>query len=90
MIKRVKLLSLAIALVLVCASQAGAQQDVVPAYRTTFYSDATHQTVVGYLHPDCRVFPFIYVQYYLEGTITYYTEDQFVGSCGPNGWEPIS
>jgi hypothetical protein len=88
MTKRVKLLLLAIAAVLVGASQSSAD-DVVPAYITTLYSDATHQTVVGHIYPDCRVFPYVYVQYTLVGTYSYYGIDEYVGSCGPNGWEPI-
>jgi hypothetical protein len=80
----------AIAAVMLGASQAGAQQDdVVPAYVTTLYSDATHQTVVGHIYPDCRVFPYVYVQYSLEGTYSIYGVDEYVGSCGPYGWEPI-
>lgn len=89
MIKRVKLLLLAIAAVLVGVSQSSAQDDVVPAYVTTLYSDATYQTVVGHIWPDCRVFPYVYVQYTLAGTFSYYGIDEYVGSCGPNGWEPI-
>ncbi len=71
--------------------QARAEQDGVPAYHTTFYSDATYQTAVGSLEPDCRVYPYIYVQYYLTGTHTNYAiDDYIVGYCGPNGWEPIT
>jgi len=72
------------------ANQAGAQQDdVVPAYLTTLYGDATYQTVVGHIYPDCRVEPYVHVQYTLAGTYSYYGIDEYVGSCGPNGWEPI-
>ena len=81
---------IAIAAMLGGASQAAAQQDdVVPAYFTTLYSDATYQTVVGYIYPDCRVFPYVYVQYTLVGTYSQYGIDEYVGSCGPAGWEPI-
>ena len=90
MIKRVKLLALAVVVVLMGASRIGAQQDEVPAYHTTFYSDATHQTEVGYLIPQCRTYPYVYVQYYLVGTYTQYSEDEYVFSCGPGGAEPIS
>ncbi len=90
MIKRVKLLALVVVAVLVGASRTGAQQDEVPAYRTTFYSDATHQTAVGYLYPECRSYPYVYVQYHLVGTYTSYTEDEYVFSCGGSGPEPIS
>lgn len=89
MTKRLKLLVLAIAAVLVGASRSSAQDDVVPAYITTLYSDATHQTVVGHIYPDCRVFPYVYVQYTLSGTYSQYGVDEYFGSCGPNGWEPI-
>jgi|GEM_PF-2823019 len=66
-------------------------QDGIPAYHTTFYSDATHQTAVGELNPDCRVWPYVYVQYSLSGTYTNYAVDDYiVGYCGPDGWELIS
>lgn len=90
MIKQVKMLSLSlfVAAMLAGASQAGAQS--VPAYYTTFYSDATYQTEVGYLTPECRVLPYVYVQYYLTGTYTRYQVDQYAFSCGEYGPEMAS
>lgn len=81
---------LTVAALLGGAGQADAQYEVVPAYITTMYSDATHSTAVGHLYPDCQVVPYVHVQYTLVGTFTYHTTDQYVGSCGPGGWEPIS
>ena len=81
----------ALAVLLLSASPGAAYQedDVVPAYVTTLYSDATHQTAVGHIYPDCRVFPYVYVQYTLVGTYTTFAVDELVGWCGPYGWEPI-
>ncbi len=71
-------------------SQAAAEHSSgIPAYMTTLYSDATYQTVVGYIYPDCRTFPYVYVHYTLVGTYSRYGIDDYVGSCGPDGWEPI-
>jgi hypothetical protein len=56
------------------------------AYLTTLFSDASHTEVVGHIVPECG---FRYVQYHLEGTYTYYTEDEFVGYCTENGWEQL-
>jgi hypothetical protein len=81
MTKRVKLLALVVAAVLVGASQAGSQQSGQSMYYTRLYSDATYQTQVGYIYPQCS---YPYVRYYLVGTFTYYAVDEYVGFC-PNG-----
>ncbi|NMO18493.1 hypothetical protein HPC49_24330 [Pyxidicoccus fallax] len=86
MVKRVKVLSLALATMFLGASQAGAQQSGEPAYRTIMYSDATYTTEVGYIYPECTLRG---VQYHLVGTYTYFQVDEFVGICGPGGWEPL-
>ena len=90
MIKQLKTLSLsmAVAAMLAGASQAHAQS--VPAYYTTFYSDATYQTAVGYLYPECKVLPYVYVQYHLSGTYTRYSLDEYAFSCGEDGPELAS
>jgi hypothetical protein len=68
--------------------QARAEQSGEPAYHTTFYSDATYQTEVGYLYPECTGNG---IQYHLVGTFTYYAVDDYiVGYCGPYGWEEIT
>ena len=80
----------ALVVVMVGANQAGAQQDeLVPAYVTTYYSSATYKKVVGRLQPECRTTPTVHVEYTLEGTSTQYSVQELVGECGPNGWEII-
>jgi len=77
----------ALVVVMVGANQAGAQQDdLVPAYVTTYYSSATYKKVVGHLNPECRTTPTVHVEYTLEGTATQYSIQELVGECGPNGW----
>jgi hypothetical protein len=56
------------------------------AYVTTMYSDASHTQEVGHIYPECG---YNYVQYHLEGTYTYYQENEFVYYCTQNGPEPI-
>ncbi|AKQ67328.1 hypothetical protein A176_004240 [Myxococcus hansupus] len=55
-------------------------------YWTTLYSDATYSTEVGYIYPSCTGRG---VQYTLVGTYTYFQVDNFVGTCGPGGVEPL-
>jgi hypothetical protein len=56
------------------------------AYRTYMYSDATHQTQVGQIDPECGYY---YVQYTQSGTYTLFQVDEFVGYCTQAGWEPL-
>lgn len=49
-----------------------------PAYYVTFYSDASHTTVVGYLTPRCT---YTHVQYDLTGQHSYYSLDEFAFYC---------
>lgn len=79
----------ALAVVMAGASQVGAQQELVPAYATTYYSSATYKKVVGRLNPDCKTTPNVHVEYTLEGTATQYSIQELVGECGPNGWAII-
>jgi hypothetical protein len=55
-----------------------------PAYYVTFYSDATHTTVVGNLTPECG---FSFVQYHLTGQHSYYSVDEFAYYCPAGGPE---
>jgi hypothetical protein len=80
MSKRVKLLLLTVAMMLVAGNLAawpdcGPQ----PAYITTLYSDATYQTVVGSITPQCH--PYYCVLYTLTGTYSYYGIDQYAFTC---------
>ena len=96
--KSLRFVALAAVLSLTCwlpmGGQAHAEQDGIPAYHTTLYSDATYQTAVGYIDPvDCRLSPpnNYYVQYQLTGTYTTYAiDDYIVGYCGPDGWGPFT
>jgi hypothetical protein len=84
--KFVKLVaSIAVGTVLLGASPARAQ---TAAYHTTFYSDASHTTQVGYLiwtGCDLNDNP----TYRLVGTYTYYTEDEPIGYCSGGEMYPL-
>jgi len=87
--KSVKLLLLSMALVMVFASvshawpECGAQA----AYYTTLYSDATHQTVVGYIWPECH--PYYCILYHLSGTYSQYGVDEYAFTCVDGQIEPL-
>jgi hypothetical protein len=89
--KRSNLLGcIAVATVFLSASPASAQQ-AVPVYNSTFFSDATQQTPVGYKkwsgcdHFDQPLFE-------LEGSYSQYEMSYFVGYCYYGqmvlGWSP--
>ena len=90
MIKHMRMLSLSLTVAAMLAGASLANAQSVPAYYTTFYSDDTYQTAVGYLYPECKVLPYIYVQYHLTGTYTRYSLDQYAFSCGEYGPEMAS
>ena len=63
----------------------------VPVYFTYYYSDATHQNLVGQIYGDCAwANGNPDVQYTLTGQQTAYSEDILFGYCGRYGWEPIT
>lgn len=72
------------AAVLGLAGQAAADE-YVPAYRTIFYSDASHQTMVGRLVPRCQTWPHVDVVYQLVGTETAHSVETLAHHCGPDG-----
>lgn len=76
--KRINILSsIAVAAAFLGASPASAQ---TAAYHTTFYSDASRQTEVGYLiWTGCDAYD--NPTYHLVGTYTYYTIDEPIGYC---------
>jgi hypothetical protein len=78
--KQINILSsIAVATVFLSASPASAQYGT-PAYHTTFYSDASHQTQVGYLiWTGCDRYD--NPTYELVDTYTYFTEDEPIGYC---------
>lgn len=62
----------------------------VPVYTTYYYSDASHQTLVGTITGDCGWRwggPF--VQYTLSGTQSAYSYEELAYYCGSGGPEPI-
>jgi hypothetical protein len=75
--KRIKILgSIATAIALLGASPASA----TTATHTTFYSDASRQTEVGYLlWTGCDAYD--NPTYHLVGTYTYFTIDEPIGYC---------
>jgi len=85
--KWIRTSSIAVVALFLGAGPASADYDYrEAAYRTYIYSDATHQTQVGQIDPECGLH---YVQYHLSGTYTYFQVDEFVGYCTQNGWEPL-
>jgi hypothetical protein len=74
------LISIAVAAVFLTASPASAQYDGSQIWNTTYYSDASHQTAVGFLMFTQCVGGQAY--YRLVGQQTaYYEIDGPVGSC---------
>ena len=62
----------------------------IPVYNTYYYSDASHQTLVGAITGQCGWRwggPF--VQYRLWGTQTGYSDQELAYYCGPDGPEPF-
>lgn len=81
-----KIAKLTVGAAAVLLSAQATAQDGEPMYHTIFYADAAHTQQVGYLFPECTARG---VRYHLNGTYTYYTEDELIGTCGPNGPEPL-
>lgn len=80
MIKRMKLYAMAVATLLVSASQAGSQPVGTPAYRWNYYSDAAHQTLVGSVYPvGCNYDDSVI--YDQIGPRTSYFDQELVGYC---------
>jgi hypothetical protein len=75
--------SIAVAAVLLSANPAAAGGGGAPAYRTIYYSDATHQNQVGVSNFNyCLVRPWgDEVRYHLSGTQTIYYTRELVGYC---------
>ena len=62
----------------------------IPVYNTYYYSDASHQTLVGVITGDCGWrWGGPYVQYRLSGTRTTYSYDELAYYCGSDGPEPF-
>jgi hypothetical protein len=79
--------SIAVTAVFLSASPASAQQGT-PAYNTTLYSDATHQTQVGYIVWDgCDRYDFPH--YHLVGTYSQYGVDEQAGYCYEGEMQPL-
>ena len=78
------LTSIAVAALFLSASPASAQ---TPAYSTTYYSDSTHQTVVGHIRwTGCDRWG--QPTYQLWGTQTAYSDQELVGYCDGTNMEP--
>jgi hypothetical protein len=92
MIARLKIVSLAVATLLVGASQIEAQPMGAPAYRTDYYNNAPHDTLVGTIFPiGCSYDEFTgdTVNYRLVGTQTNYPDMQLVGYCSYGEYNPV-
>jgi hypothetical protein len=89
MSKHVRLLALTVAMMLVAAGNVAAWPDCgsQPAYVTTLYSDATYQTVVGHITPQCH--PYYCVLYTLSGTYSIHGIDEYAFTCDGGQIEPL-
>ncbi len=64
--------------------------DAMPVYTTYYYSDDSHQTLVGTITGDCGWrWGGPYVQYTLSGTQTAHSYQELAYYCGSDGPEPI-
>jgi hypothetical protein len=79
--KRIAIASLALATMLIGPTQQASAQigGCQNKYLTRMFSDATHTVQVGYIWGICS---YPYIQYYLEGTYTYFQTEEVDGTCG--------
>lgn len=86
--KQIRMLTMiAVASVFLSASPASAQYSN-PAYHTTFFSDSSHQTQVGYtIWTGCDAYN--YPTYRVVGTYTQHTEDELIGYCIDGEMNPL-
>jgi hypothetical protein len=64
--------------------------NAVPVYTTYYFSDASHETLVGVITGDCGWrWGGPYVQYTLSGSQSAYSYEELAYYCGPGGPEPI-
>lgn len=92
MIAKFRIALLAVVILPVGASQAWAQPDGAPAYRTDYYNNAAHQTLVGSLTPFGCYYDEIggdSVYYRLVGTQTSYSDQELVGYCSDGEYNPV-
>jgi hypothetical protein len=92
MITRLKTFSMIAATLLVGASEIVAQPMGAPAYRTDYYNNAAHQTLVGSIIPTgCEYDEFggDSVNYRLVGTQTSYPDQELVGYCSEGNYNPV-
>jgi spermidine/putrescine-binding protein len=69
---------------------AAQNSDSIPVYTTYYYSDSSHQTLVGTIMGDCGWrWGGPYVQYRLFGTQTAHSYEELAYYCGPGGPEPF-
>ena len=79
MLKRIAIISVTLASMMVGPSQAVAQWgECENIYLTRMYSDATHTVQVGYISGYCA---YPYIQYVLTGTYTYFQTEEVMGTC---------
>lgn len=77
----------ALAILNTASAQSG---DSIPVYTTYYYSDASHQTLVGTIRGECGWrWGGPYVQYRLSGTQTAYAYEELAYYCGDGGAEPL-
>jgi hypothetical protein len=92
MLKRIAVASFTLTALLAGPGIASAQPPGVPAYSTTYYSDASHSTVVGHLFWNgCDYYNDTDTPHYrLYGTQTSYHDDDLAGYCYGGEMYPIS
>lgn len=95
MTSRVRAISLAAAALLASGSQVSAHFHFMgePAYRTDFYNNAQHDTLVGSIFPiGCsydEISQVDIVNYRLIGSQTAYSTNELVGYCLEGSYNPV-
>jgi hypothetical protein len=93
MIARLKIVSLLAATLLMGVSQAWAQPMGEPAYRTDYYNNAGHDTLVGTIFPNGCSYDDLsevdIVNYRLVGSQTNYPDQELVGYCYQGEYNPV-
>jgi hypothetical protein len=59
-----------------------------PVYNTYYYSDSSHNEVVGINHGDCTYWGVV-ADAWLEGQTSAYSEPILVAYCYQGNWQPL-
>ncbi|HTU10940.1 MAG TPA: hypothetical protein VMG08_08590 [Allosphingosinicella sp.] len=93
MLTRFNAVALAAAAMLASGTQAVAHYTGEPAYRTDFYDNANHDTLIGSIFPiGCsydEVSQANFVNYRRVGATSPYTTNELVGYCIEGAYNPV-